>query len=86
MLMTGTITRWVLAHRRAVAAFWIVVTIVGIATVNQATRSFSTEFSVPGREGFQTNAQILRVFGGGGNTAPLLSVVPSRRVSSAEIA
>jgi RND superfamily putative drug exporter len=75
MLMMGTITRWVLAHRRAVAAFWIVVTIVGIATVNQATQSFSTEFSVPGREGFQTNAQILRVFGGGGNTAPLLSVV-----------
>ena len=28
-----TITRWVLAHRRLVAAFWVVVTVVGIATV-----------------------------------------------------
>ena len=46
-----TITRWVLAHRRWVAAFWIVVTIVGIATVGQTTKSFSSEFSVPGPPG-----------------------------------
>jgi putative drug exporter of the RND superfamily len=85
MPMTGTITRWVLAHRRVVSAFWIVITIVGMATVNQATHSFTTEFSVPGREGFQANAQILREFGGGGNTAPLLAVVTlpaGERVSS----
>jgi RND superfamily putative drug exporter len=75
MPMMAAITRWVLGHKRVVAAFWIVVTIVGMATVNQATNSFSTQFSVPGREGFQANAKILRVFGGGGNRAPLLAVV-----------
>jgi putative drug exporter of the RND superfamily len=75
MTTMGRITRWVLGHRRIVAAFWVVLTIVGIATVNQSTRSFSTQFSVPGREGFQTNERIQRTFGGGGNTAPLLAVV-----------
>ena len=53
-----SITRWVLAHKRIVAAFWILVTIVGIATVGSSTQSFSKEFSVPGREGFVTNDRI----------------------------
>jgi RND superfamily putative drug exporter len=73
--MMTTITRWVLAHRRWVAAFWIVVTIAGVATVGQATKSFSSEFSVPGRQGYETNSQILRLFGQGGRTSPLIGVV-----------
>ena len=71
----ATITRWVLAHRRWVAAFWIVVTIVGVATVGQTTKSFSSEFSVPGRQGYETNSQIQRLFGQGGRTSPLIGVV-----------
>ncbi|HYZ80516.1 MAG TPA: MMPL family transporter, partial [Solirubrobacteraceae bacterium] len=70
-----TITRWVLAHRRWVAAFWIVVTIVGMATVGQATKSFSSEFSVPGRQGYVTNSQIQRLYHQGGRTSPLIGVV-----------
>jgi putative drug exporter of the RND superfamily len=70
-----TITRWVLAHKRWVAAFWIVVTIVGVATVGQSTKSFSSEFSVPGRQGYETNSQIQRLFGQGGRTSPLIGVV-----------
>jgi RND superfamily putative drug exporter len=71
----GSITRWVLAHKRIVASFWILVTLVGIATVGTSTQSFSKQFSVPGREGFATNARITRIFDNGGNTAPLLAVV-----------
>ena len=70
-----TITRWVLAHKRSVAAFWILVTLVGIATVSQATRAFSTEFTVPGREGFETNVAIARLYHQGGRNAPILPVV-----------
>jgi RND superfamily putative drug exporter len=73
--MMTTITRWVLAHRRLVAAFWVVVTIVGMATVSRATKSFSSEFSVPGRQGYETNSQIQRLFGQGGRTSPLIAVV-----------
>ena len=45
----SAVTRFVLAHRRLVVAFWVVLTIVGIATVGKANESFSEEFSVPGR-------------------------------------
>ncbi len=73
--MMTTITRWVLAHRRWVAAFWIVVTVAGVATVGQSTKSFSSEFSVPGRQGYETNSQIQRLFHQGGRTSPLIPVV-----------
>ena len=73
--MLGSVTRWVLAHKRIVASFWLLVTVVGIATVGSSTHSFSKEFSVPGREGFLTNDRIARIFHNGGNNAPLLAVV-----------
>ncbi len=80
--MMTTITRWVLAHKRIVSTFWILVTLVGIATVSQSTKSFSTQFSVPGREGFETNVAIGRLYREGGQNAPLLAVVtlPHRNV------
>ena len=73
--MMTSITRWILAHKRVVAAFWLLVTLVGIATVGSSTKSFSKAFSVPGREGFVTNSQITRIYRSGGNTAPLVPVV-----------
>ena len=69
------ITRWVLAHRRLVVAAWLLITVVGIATVGDATSAFSQKFSVPGREGYETNTRIVNVFHSGGANAPLLSVV-----------
>src|SRR5437588_12380103 len=71
----ASITRWVLAHKRLVVAAWLLITVVGIATVGSSTSSFSKTFSVPGREGFQTNARIAHIFHNGGDTTPLLSVV-----------
>jgi putative drug exporter of the RND superfamily len=73
--MMTSVTRWVLAHKRIVTSFWIIVTVVGIATVGSSTSSFSKKFSVPGREGFTTNDKILHIYGNGGRTAPLLPVV-----------
>jgi putative drug exporter of the RND superfamily len=71
----ASLTRFVLRHRLAVATFWLVVTLVGIATVGRATSAFSQEYSVPGREGYETNAAISRTFGTGGDSAPLVAVV-----------
>jgi len=73
--MITPFTRWILSHKRIVAVFWIAVTLVGIATVGKSTSSFSKTFSVPGREGFTTNARILKTYDGGGNNAPLVPVV-----------
>jgi hypothetical protein len=45
--MTAT-TRWVLAHKRLVTAFWVLVTVVGMATVGSATSAFSNKFTAAG--------------------------------------
>jgi RND superfamily putative drug exporter len=86
--MMTSITRWVLAHRRIVTVAWILITLVGIATVGSATNSFSKKFSVPGREGFTTNDKILHTYGNGGRETPLLPVVTlpaGTSVSSPEV-
>jgi RND superfamily putative drug exporter len=70
------LTRWVLRHRRLVVIAWVVVTIVGIATVSKAVNAMDQKFSVPGREGWETNAQIAHIYNDtGSDTAPLLPVV-----------
>ena len=84
----ASFTRWVLAHRKLIAAFWIVITIVGIATSDAATKAMDQKFSVPGREGWETNQEIAKNYGGtGGNGSPLVPVVTlgqGRDVKSAE--
>ncbi|MBV9422095.1 MAG: MMPL family transporter [Solirubrobacterales bacterium] len=70
-----SLTRWILAHKRTVTVFWIVVTLVGIATVGSAVGAFSKTFSVPGREGYATNQKILHLYRSGGDRAPLVPVV-----------
>jgi putative drug exporter of the RND superfamily len=70
------LTRWVLAHRKLVVAFWLVLTIVGIATAGPASRAMNQKFSVPGREGWEANVQIQKLYHGtGGNAGPLVPVV-----------
>jgi putative drug exporter of the RND superfamily len=71
-----SLTRWTLRHRRLVVAVWVVFTIVGIATVSKATKAMDQKFSVPGREGWETNAQIAHIYNQtGSDTSPLLPVV-----------
>jgi RND superfamily putative drug exporter len=70
------LTRWVLAHKRVVVIFWVVLTVIGIASSGSATKALKQKFSVPGKEGWITNQQIQRDFHGtGGNQSPLLPVV-----------
>src|SRR5882762_6102153 len=70
------LTRWVLAHKRIVVLFWVLLTLVGMASAGSATKALKQKFSVPGKEGWVTNQQIARDFHGtGGNSAPLLPVV-----------
>ncbi len=71
-----SVTRWVLAHKRLVVVFWVVLTLVGMVSAGPATKALKQKFSVPGKEGWTTNQQIARDFHGtGGNTSPLLPVV-----------
>jgi putative drug exporter of the RND superfamily len=70
------LTRAVLAHKRLVVAFWVVLTLIGAASAGPASKALKQKFSVPGKEGWVTNQQIARKFHGtGGRGAPLLGVV-----------
>jgi uncharacterized membrane protein YdfJ with MMPL/SSD domain len=69
------LSRFSLRHRKLVVFFWLVVTAVGMATSGKAFNAFSDQYSVPGREGYETNASVTRSFGNGGNSAPIVAVV-----------
>src|SRR6202140_2956214 len=72
----ASLPRWVLAHKRTLVIFWLVLTLVGMASAGSATKSLKQKFSVPGKEGWVVNQRIAHDFHGtGGNSAPLLPVV-----------
>jgi putative drug exporter of the RND superfamily len=73
--MIVSITRWSLAHKRLVVLVWLTVTAIGIASAGAATKALSDQYSVPGREGYETNRAIAQTFGTGGDHAPLVPVV-----------
>jgi putative drug exporter of the RND superfamily len=72
----SSLTRWVLSHKRTVVVTWIVLLIAGIAAAGPATDALEPEFSVPDKEGWETNVEIAKHYRGtGGDTVPLVPVV-----------
>jgi RND superfamily putative drug exporter len=72
----SSLTRWVLAHKKTVVVSWIVLTIAGIMAAGPASDALEPEFSVPDKEGWETNVAIAEQYKGtGGDTAPLIPVV-----------
>jgi putative drug exporter of the RND superfamily len=82
----SSLSRWVLAHKRTVVVSWLVLTLAGMAAAGPASRSLEPEFSVHGKEGWETNEAIAARYGDtGGDTAPLVPVVslpPGKTVDS----
>jgi putative drug exporter of the RND superfamily len=73
--MMQRLTRAVLRHKRLVALSWVVLTLVGMGLAGPATEALDQRFSVPGREGWETSQEILKVYGNGGDSPPLVPVV-----------
>jgi putative drug exporter of the RND superfamily len=72
----SSLTRWVLAHKRTVVLAWLLLTIAGMVAAGPATDALDPAFSVPGKEGWETQQLIETRYGGtGGDTAPLVPVV-----------
>ena len=69
------LTRRVLRHKRLIAIGWILATLVGMAAAGPASEALDQRFSVPGREGWETSQEILRIYGNGGESPPLVPVV-----------
>jgi putative drug exporter of the RND superfamily len=61
----NTLTRSVLEHKRLVLGFWLAVTVAAFAAIGPAGSSLSQQFSVPGREGFETNRELAEIYGNG---------------------
>jgi putative drug exporter of the RND superfamily len=70
--MMSSLTRWVLAHKRTVVLTWVVLTIAGIAAAGPASDALKPEFSVPDKEGWETNVAIEERYRGTGADAPPL--------------
>jgi RND superfamily putative drug exporter len=72
----SSLTRWVLVHKRTVVLLWLVLTVAGIAVAGRATDALKPGYSVPDKEGWETNEAIAARYGNtGGITAPLVPVV-----------
>ena len=69
------LTDFVLAHKRVVAAFWIVLTIAGMFGASRVTDQLDDQFSMPSSDAFATNQEIEQRFSSGGPVEPLVAVV-----------
>src|SRR3954469_17058895 len=75
----SALTRYVLAHKKTVVIAWVVLTVAGVMAAGPASDALESEFSVPAKEGWETNVAITERYGGtGGDAAPLLPVVTLR--------
>src|SRR5579859_308081 len=68
-------TRWVLSHKIIVVGFWLIATVVGAASASSATNALSQKFSLPGKESYQANLNILRTYGQDPTNPPFVTVV-----------
>ena len=65
----------VLAHRRLVVLAWIVLTVAGALTVNQATKRMTYSYTTPGQVGYEANLHLTQRFGIDGTYEPTLAVL-----------
>src|SRR5687767_5178294 len=69
------LTQFLLRHKLAVVAAWLVVLVAGGAAAGAVPGRLSQEFSFPGEEGYEANVAILEAHGNGGPGNPLVPVV-----------
>jgi putative drug exporter of the RND superfamily len=75
----SSLTHWVLAHKRTVVVSWLALAIAGMVAAGPASNALEPEFSVPGKEGWETQRLIEARYGGtGGDNAALVPVVTLR--------
>ena len=67
--------RFVLRHRKAVVAFWIVLLVAGAAGAGRVSDRLTFDFALPGEPGYETAQQLERTYGNGGSQAPSILVV-----------
>jgi RND superfamily putative drug exporter len=69
------LARWVLRHRRAILAGWLVIFVLGGMSASRVSSRLKIDFSLPGQPGYETAQRLLHTFGNGGDTVPGILVV-----------
>jgi RND superfamily putative drug exporter len=65
----STISAFVLRHKRLVIAGWILLAVVGFATLSSTTKRLSSEFKMPGEPSYVAGQKIQAVYHSGGNSS-----------------
>ncbi len=61
------LTAFVLKHRRKVILAWLLLVLVGFATLSSTTKRLSTEFKMPGQASYVAGTKIQALYHSGGN-------------------
>lgn len=69
------LTHFVLAHRRAVCLFWLVVAVAGAVSVPYVTAQFSKSLNVPGEQSAKVHQQLLSQYQLDSNSPPIVVVI-----------
>ena len=69
------LSSFVLAHRRWVFAFWVVMFVAGIAAAGAVPNRLSYDFSLPGQQGYETEQKIIASYQGANAQAAYIPVV-----------
>jgi RND superfamily putative drug exporter len=72
--MMNRLTSFVLRHKLVVVGFWLLATLVGLATLGSTTKRLSASFALPGQPGYVTDAKINALYHNGGGFAPTVVV------------
>ena len=59
------LARFVLRHRALVAVAWLLAMIAGGATASTTVERLTVDFSLPGQQGYETEKQLVQLYGGG---------------------
>ena len=70
-----TLTRWILSHKLILAGTWLILMVVGFASLSSATNALSQKFSLPGQEAYETNQAILHTYGQNPDNPPFVPVL-----------
>jgi RND superfamily putative drug exporter len=69
------LTAFVLRHRKLVMLAWLVVAVVGVATLSSTTKRLSTEFKMPGEPSYVASTKINTLYHQEGDSTPVVVAV-----------
>ncbi|MFE2134156.1 MMPL family transporter, partial [Streptomyces sp. NPDC059466] len=82
-----TFAHFMLRHRRWVLGFWLVVLLAGGTAAGRLPDRLSSDFSLPGQEGSETQAALARTYGVSADLGylPVLTAPAGRRIARADV-